>query len=277
MEIGRFPNERAAQALVDYLKGEGIPCRITHLEQGVAIHVIEDTDQAKGRKAFLDFVQDPLNPKYLQASWDHGDNRIRFDYGAPSLQLLSQFITGAGPLTLIILLVCIAIFAAMNLGYGNQVFEALAFFGATSDAGFSQFWRLFTPSLLHFSALHITFNLLWWWVLGGKIENRIGLAPLLTLLLVAGTLPNIVQFYLSGPNFGGLSGVVYGLVGYTWVSGRMSPEKGIGLPPALMGFMLLWLVLGFMDVFGLSIANGAHLSGLLVGLAQGWLDNRGKK
>lgn len=62
MEIGRLPNERAAQALVDYLKGEGIPCRITHLEQGVAIHVIEDTDQAKGRKAFLDFVQDPLNP-----------------------------------------------------------------------------------------------------------------------------------------------------------------------------------------------------------------------
>ncbi len=44
-----------------------------------------------------------------------------------------------------------------------------------------------------------------------------------------------------------------------------------------MGFMLLWLVLGFMDVFGLSIANGAHLGGLLVGLAQGWLDNRGKK
>jgi GlpG protein len=38
--------------------------------------------------------------------------------------------------------------------------------------------------------------------------------------------------------------------------------------------MLLWLVFGFTDMFGLSIANGAHLGGLLVGVLQGFIDSR---
>lgn len=56
--------------------------------------------------------------------------------------------------------------------------------------------------------------------------------------------------------------------------GRQRPEAGIGLPPAYMGFMILWLILGFTDLFGLSMANGAHLGGLLVGLLQGFIDSR---
>ena len=116
--------------------------------------------------------------------------------------------------------------------------------------------------------------MLWWWYLGGKIENKLGLIPLLTLLIVAGTLPNIAQYFVGGPNFGGLSGVVYAVVGYTWIMGTKRPELGIGLPPAYMGFMLIWLVFGFTDMFGLSIANGAHIGGLLVGLAQGFIDSK---
>jgi GlpG protein len=36
--------------------------------------------------------------------------------------------------------------------------------------------------------------------------------------------------------------------------------------------MLFWMVLGFFDMLGTSTANIAHLTGLLVGLLQGWLD-----
>lgn len=274
IEIGRLPNSRAAQAFVDYLKGKHIDCQIEPLMQGVAILVIHDKDVEQARKEFAHFITHPYDSKYLQASWEHGDTHTKLDYGAPSLQLFTQFITGAGPITLIIFALCSVIFAAMNLGFANPTYEALSYFGAVPNADSSQFWRVFTPSLLHFSAMHIIFNLLWWWYLGGKIETRIGTAPLLILLLVAGTLPNIVQFYVSGPHFGGLSGVVYAVAGYTWVMGMRKPAAGIGLPPSYMGFMLIWLALGFTDVLGISVANGAHIGGLIIGLAQGLFDSR---
>ncbi|MGL5361159.1 MAG: rhomboid family intramembrane serine protease GlpG [Shewanella sp.] len=274
IEIGRLPNLRAAQAFVDYLKGQQIACQIEPQLQGAAILVIHEQDAAKARSELSHFIANPYDPKYLQASWEHGNTEAKLDYGAPSLQLLSQFITGAGPVTLCIFGLCTLIFAAMNLGFAQEVFAALAYFGAVPGADSTQFWRIFTPSLLHFSAMHIIFNLLWWWYLGGKIETRIGTAPLLILLLVAGTLPNVLQFYVGGPNFGGLSGVVYAVAGYTWVMGLRKPAAGIGLPPAYMGFMLIWLALGFSDFMGLSMANGAHIGGLIIGLAQGLLESR---
>ncbi|MEC4725891.1 rhomboid family intramembrane serine protease GlpG [Shewanella sp. D64] len=277
IEIGRLPNERAAQALVDYLKGEKIDCKVIPIEQGVSLAVVRDQDSIKAAMEFQRFIQNPHDDKYLQASWDNGDTQIKMDYGAPSLQLLTQFISGAGPLTLSIFFICIVIFAGFNLGFANPIYEYLSFFNAVPDSNLSQVWRIFTPTLLHFSALHIIFNLLWWWYLGGKIENKLGTAPLLILLIVAGTLPNLLQYYIDGPNFGGLSGVVYAVVGYTWIMGVKRPELGIELPPAYMSFMLLWLVFGFTDLFGLSIANGAHIGGLMVGLTQGFIDSKRRR
>ncbi|WP_394390660.1 rhomboid family intramembrane serine protease GlpG [Shewanella woodyi] len=274
IEIGRLPNERAAQALVDYLKGENVDCKVIPSEQGVIIAVVHDHNSLKATMEFQQFVLNPHDDKYLQASWDNSDTRLKMDYGAPSLQLLTQFISGAGPLTLAVFFICTLVFAGFNLGFANPIYEYLSFFGAVPGSDLSQFWRIFTPTLLHFSALHIIFNLLWWWYLGGKIENKLGVAPLFILLLVAGTVPNLVQYYVSGPNFGGLSGVVYAVVGYTWIMGVKRPELGIGLPPAYIGFMLLWLVFGFTDLFGLSIANCANVGGLVVGLLQGFIDSK---
>ena len=272
LEIGHLPNARAAQALIDYLKGQGVNCLLTPTEQGVVISVTQEADYSIAKMEYEQFIQTPNDEKYLQASWDNGSTNTKFDYGAPGLQLFTQFVSGAGPLTLTIIAICSIIFLGFNIGFANTLFEHLSFFGAVPDSGFEQFWRIFTPSLIHFSAMHIIFNLLWWWYLGGKIENRLGLKPLLILLLVAGTLPNIMQYYLAGPNFGGLSGVVYAVVGYTWIMGVKRSESGIGLPPAYIGFMLLWLVFGFTDMFGLSIANGAHIGGLFVGIIQGFID-----
>jgi GlpG protein len=32
-------------------------------------------------------------------------------------------------------------------------------------------WRYFSHALMHFSLVHIIFNLFWWWYLGGAVEN----------------------------------------------------------------------------------------------------------
>ncbi|PMG30546.1 rhomboid family intramembrane serine protease GlpG [Shewanella sp. 10N.286.52.C2] len=274
IEIGQLPNARAAQAFIDYLKGLDIECHPVVIETGVSL-VVEQPSQAQQAKyEFEQFRQKPYQKKYLQASWDNGTTQTKLDYGSSSLGLIQQFITGAGPLTLITFFVCVLVYAGMNLGFANGIFSQLSFFGAVPQSDISQIWRVFTPSLMHFSLMHIAFNLLWWWYLGGKIETKLGSKPLIILLVIAGSLPSIVQYMMTGPNFGGLSGVVYAVVGYTWIMGQRQPQSGIGIPNSYMGFMLVWLVLGFTDLLGMPIANGAHIGGLLIGLAQGAFDSR---
>tara|TARA_R110002094_G_scaffold50002_2_gene61850 strand:+ start:2165 stop:3031 length:867 start_codon:yes stop_codon:yes gene_type:complete len=134
-----------------------------------------------------------------------------------------------------------------------------------------EWWRLVTPIFLHFSLLHLVFNLLWTWELGRRIELLQGRARLLWLAAVIGVVSNFGQFMMTGPLFGGLSGVIFGLMGYTWLWDRLNPQQKFGMPTALMTFMMIWLVLGVSGLiermgFG-SIANTAHLVGLLTGLA----------
>ncbi|MGB0894391.1 MAG: rhomboid family intramembrane serine protease GlpG [Parashewanella sp.] len=273
-EIGLIPNIRAAQALVDYLKGQGIACILEPVADDILLSVIDEQHSELATLAYEHFMSNPNDPRYLQASWEHGDMRNRLDYGSSSKPILAQFLAGSGPLTLAIFISCTVIFALMNLGFANQVYSSLSYFGATGIEQSQQLWRIFTPSLLHFSFMHISFNLLWWWYFGGRIEKHLGVTPLLTLLVIAGTLPNIVQYYLAGPNFGGLSGVVYAIIAYVWVMNKRKPESGLTIPPALIGLTLVWMILGFSQLLPMPVANGAHLAGFMIGVLQGWFDSR---
>ncbi len=133
-----------------------------------------------------------------------------------------------------------------------------------------QFWRWLTPVFLHFSLMHLVFNLLWTWELGRRIELVYQRKVIILLVLFMGIVSNIAQFLMTGPMFGGLSGVIFGLMAYTWLWDRLCPQQRFGMPPMLMTFMLIWLILGVSGVlenFGMgSIANTAHLVGLLCGL-----------
>jgi GlpG protein len=82
------------------------------------------------------------------------------------------------------------------------------------------------------------------------------------------------QYYWSGTiYFGGMSGVIYALLGYLWIKHKIAPQNYARLPSGLMGFMVGWLVLcmtGVLEVaLGIGVANAAHLSGLVAGLLIG--------
>ncbi|HEX6245133.1 MAG TPA: rhomboid family intramembrane serine protease [Polyangiales bacterium] len=139
-------------------------------------------------------------------------------------------------------------------------------------------WRLVTPALLHFNLLHILFNLLWLRILGSIIELHHGARTLGLFTLLAAALPNILQLEVAqNPMFGGMSGVVYGMLGLVWMRGRLDPQVGYALSPGSVQFMLIWLALGFLGEFArgmgmteiVGIANWCHLGGLLVGMAWG--------
>ncbi|MFM4854919.1 rhomboid family intramembrane serine protease GlpG [Aeromonas caviae] len=261
---------RMAQALVDYLATLGIPCELTQSELGVSVWLADERRLAQAQQEVKRFLSEPNHPRYMEASWQSGHADARIDYSKGMTDPVTDFLHQAGPLTLVVIIACLAIYALDAIGL--PIFDELAFHPTLAQFTDWQAWRYITPAFIHFSVLHLVFNLLWWWYLGGQIEQRLGSGKLFILLIVGAALPNIAEFFASGPRFGGLSGVVYALLGYSWLRTRLQPDCGLAMPPALMGFMLVWLVLGFLDMLGTPTANMAHLVGLLVGLAQGWLD-----
>lgn len=137
-----------------------------------------------------------------------------------------------------------------------------------------EYWRLITPAFIHFGWMHIVFNGLWLWDLGGKVEKLVGSVNMLLLFLVIALISNTTQFEFEGPSlFGGMSGVVYGLLGFSWVGSAVQPEWKIQPTPAIMIFMVGWLVaciFGVVSALGFGeIANAAHVGGLLSGAALG--------
>ena len=135
----------------------------------------------------------------------------------------------------------------------------------------NQWWRLITPMFLHFSFAHLAFNCLWIYVLGENIERVDGKLIFTLIIILTGVFSNLLQyFWTSSSLFGGLSGVIYGMLGYCLVMEMESNYDKYGLPPGLYLFMIAWLILGFLgilDLFGFgSVANFAHLGGMLSGL-----------
>ncbi|MNC60243.1 Rhomboid protease GlpG [compost metagenome] len=61
-------------------------------------------------------------------------------------------------------------------------------------------------------------------------------------------------------------------MGYVWLRGERDPDSGIYMQRGLLAFAVLWIVIGFFDVLGMSIANAAHITGLVVGLAMALVD-----
>ncbi|OEE36248.1 rhomboid family intramembrane serine protease GlpG [Vibrio genomosp. F10] len=267
-------NPRAAQAFIDYLASRQIEVRMMPEGEGqFALWLLDEQHQVEVEAELQHFLSDPTDKKYQAASWTMAETRTSvFSYNTPSF--IGMIKAKAGPVTLIGMSVCMVVFVLLQFGLQNRLFSLLHFPAEPSQQ--IQVWRWFTHAILHFSAMHIVFNVLWWWQLGGDIEKRLGSRKLLQLFAVSAALSGAGQYFVEGANFGGLSGVVYALVGYLWVIGTKVPQLGLSMPKPLIGFMLVWLVLGFVQPY-MAIANTAHLVGLLSGVLVGLLDASNKK
>lgn len=154
--------------------------------------------------------------------------------------------------------------------------EYLRFTPLAQGLAEGQWWRLVSPMLLHFGVLHLAMNGLWYWELGKRIELRQGPWQLLGLTLLFSLVSNLAQHYTSGPSlFGGLSGVLYGLLGHVWLYQWLAPNPHFNLPRGVLVMMLIWLVVCLTGVVGQlgfgQIANAAHVGGLLIGCLTGLL------
>ena len=184
-----------------------------------------------------------------------------------------------------IILVAIVIALLSNFGSLIAVIEPLTFTqiiisnqGYASVMNFdqtylvdNQWWRAITPIFIHFSFAHLAFNCLWIYILGEKIENIDRSFTFAMLVIFSAIFSNCLQyFYTDSSLFGGLSGAIYGLLGFCMILEFDTEYDRYALPPGLYMFMIVWLILGFvgvLDLFGFgSVANFAHLGGLISGI-----------
>jgi GlpG protein len=182
------------------------------------------------------------------------------------------------PVTLGTILVSFVVFLAIHVFEQWSWLSALTYYPLmVTDQGWAlsgeppQWYRLMTPALLHFGWMHVVFNSLWVWEFGRRVEHALGAAWTLAAYIAIAIVANVAQAELSEPSiFGGLSGLVYGLLALVWLGGKLLPRWCVPPSNTLLYFMLGWLLLGltgFIDVLGFgSIANHAHVGGLLAGV-----------
>ncbi|UTV27841.1 rhomboid family intramembrane serine protease GlpG [Photobacterium atrarenae] len=265
-------NPRLAQAFIDYMASRGIPLSLAPEPEGRFAIWLEDSQYLVEAEAELNlFLANPNDSKYQAASWALAESRTaKFTYHSPDLLTLIR--ARAGPLTLAVMVAAMVIYGLWLFGFEQPLFRWLHFPLMQGDEW--QLWRFFSHALIHFSTLHLLFNCLWWWLLGGQLERHSGSTKLLQVFLISALISGFAQFWFHGSGFGGLSGVVYALLGYLWWMGWLVPERGLAIPKPYVVFMLAWLVIGFAQPMGMSIANQAHLFGLISGCVIALVDGK---
>lgn len=133
-----------------------------------------------------------------------------------------------------------------------------------------QYYRLFTPMLLHGSALHIGFNMYALFVIGTRLERVIGHQRMIMLYLVGGFAGNVLSFlFQPNPSLGASTAVfaILAAEGVFVYQNRQYISNAQGMLTNIVSVAAINLLLGMSG----GIDNWGHLGGLLGGLLFTWI------
>ncbi|KAA8977061.1 MULTISPECIES: rhomboid family intramembrane serine protease [Gammaproteobacteria] len=276
IRIAAIPERVDLAPFSRWLDSQGVTHVIEHDEGHQVLFIEGEQLRQPVTEALTRYLEDPRHSgapegftrprtrRVVAGHWQAGPRDAPFTFALIVAAALIAWMTAFGAREQLMVLLTIVNPYEWPVSSFEYRLEAL-----TQTVASLQLWRLVTPDLLHFSLMHLIFNGVMLWFLGSQIEAIDGRGHMVALVLVTSLGGNIPQFLFSGPLFGGLSGVVYGVLGYVWLCNQGRPR--FQFPPALMTVAVVWLLIGFTPLtealLGASMANAAHLGGLLSGLA----------
>lgn len=296
--IGNLPDESQAQRFEDFLLTQDIRAKIEPEDEEWAVWVYDEDHVDRAREEMAEYRENPADSRYTSAAVEAEQVRRQElkrieQYKKNQVDVRRQWnrpMLAQTPVTTALIAGSILVAAVTTDwsdpwrlcdGTGSVLpYLYIAPVYKKSDGSsywyprerlnairHGEIWRVFTPMFLHFSILHILFNMMWLRMLGSVIEMRAGPWRYLGMVLLIDACSNLGQYFYSGPAFGGMSGVIYGLFGYIWMKSRFDPQSGYYLPSNIVFLMVMWMIFCFAGFF--PVANTAHVVGLLIGAALG--------
>jgi len=307
--IGTIENGDRAELFTAFLLTQGVAAQADE-ENGVWAIWVRDEDHLDEAKAALDhFTANPEDPQYQGAVHEasailEAESKRREQAQKNVIQMRGRW-RGPGarkrPLVIAMILLCVGVFiltgmkaepastARRVLGFCDTIhmvqtpdWNANRTADRLIDIRSGQVWRLITPIFLHGGPMHLVFNMIMFYLFGSMIEDRRGTARFAAIVLIVALISNLAQglapstwgTFSGGPFFLGMSGVVYGLLGYLWMKTTYEPESGLQVSGGTVAFLLVWMLLGFAGaldkLLGSEIANLAHGVGFVAGIAIGY-------
>ena len=149
----------------------------------------------------------------------------------------------------------------------------------------AEFITIFTAMFMHGGWLHLLSNMLYLWIFGDNVEDRLGHAKFLLFYILCGIAATYAQAFVNPgsniPNLGA-SGAIAGVLGaylLMFPGGRVSVMMGRGIIPMpaiiVIGFWALLQIFSSVGSVGQGDTGGvaymAHVGGFVAGLILGML------
>ena len=289
-QIGSIDNGQLAERFVDYLKTKDISAQSDEEADRWIIWVRDENQLESAKSELADFQTNPEADIYQDAARRAAEIRSKEIKKRMEVKKNLHKVRGnwTGPLSkrapvvfyLMVACVVVGVLGGSHTGvtWAKRLLKFTDVYDPNATSLFynifrGQVWRLITPIFLHApwtgigGILHIAFNLYWLQFMGSQIEARLGWKKFIVFVLAAAIIPNVMQAVIVGPNFVGISGVVYALFGYILIRRR----DGYILSDFIIMLMLAFLVLDFTPMrFFPGVAVWAHAGGFGVGVALGY-------
>lgn len=212
-----------------------------------------------------DSISISMNDSYSESEIDavklvalsEATNRVKeeqslFNHGKPFFTYMFIFIQ-------------VAMFLVLELQGGSTNNSTLIKYGAKFNPLIleGEWWRFFTPIILHIGILHLLMNTLALYYLGSAVERIYGKFRFLFIYIIAGFSGSLASFIFSPSISAGASGAIFGCFGALLYFGVIYPRLFF----RTIGFNIL-IILGINLVFGFSmpgIDNAGHIGGLIGG------------
>ena len=274
-ELGTFPNRLAAENFTHLLYQHEIESEIrkgSSTEYEVWIYN-EDLLQ-KSQQLFKDYLQksdtDSFKEEILKGQQKKKD-ALKVEKQEEKLAARMQKRYQAdisNRVTLTIIVICALCFLLASMQF--PLFHYFSYrFGEITQG---EIWRLITPVFLHGSIFHLIFNMFWFFDFGRVIELDKQRNFFISFLIGAAIFCNTAQYLVTGPNFVGISGVVYALCGFIWMKLQFDTNCCYNVSRSSIFILIAWFFIALSNIFG-PTANTHHGAGICWGMCVGFLDS----
>lgn len=285
-KLASLPYSSGVDQFRDYLFTLGIETRTDRQGSDLILWVLEEDRLAQARAELAAFQQNPGDPRFqaaIAAAEKLREQKISEEIAARRnrVDMTKRWQGGQRqiPVTAFLIAISLIVAVATQLGLDRNACSRFMIADFVHDEmtgrlvapslgqviALGQYARWLSPIFLHFGPMHLLFNMSATLAYGRVIEQRSGSLRMIGIVIVIALVSNFSQLWKSGPSFGGMSGVDFGMFGFLWMKSKFAPDYGVYMGRDYVMNTMFFAILCLTGALG-PIANTAHFAGMGAGM-----------